>query len=104
MVSAVDLSESTRAAAGLCVLGLALRLSFTRRHSHDDQEDPCLYHRADERADHRAVSAPRNTSEVRPAEEQDKQEIQTQRPHGDDANLPKGVIGVVAARRGGTYR
>ncbi len=37
---------------------------------------------------------PGNTSEVRAAEEQDKQEIQTQRPHGDDANLPKGVIGV----------
>ncbi|HXC67396.1 MAG TPA: PDZ domain-containing protein [Nitrospiraceae bacterium] len=37
---------------------------------------------------------PGNTSEVRAAEEQDKQEIQPQRPHGDDANLPKGVIGV----------
>jgi len=37
---------------------------------------------------------PWDTSEVRAAEEQDKQEIQTQRPHGDDANLPKGVIGV----------
>ena len=34
------------------------------------------------------------TSEVRAAEEQDKPESQTQRPHGDDANLPKGVIGV----------
>src|SRR6185436_8413404 len=34
------------------------------------------------------------TSEVRAAEEQDKIERQTQRPHGDDANLPKGVIGV----------
>ena len=34
------------------------------------------------------------TSEVRAADEQDKPESQTQRPHGDDANLPKGVIGV----------
>jgi len=34
------------------------------------------------------------TSEVRAAEEQDKPESQTQRPHGDDGNLPKGVIGV----------
>ncbi|MBK5281643.1 MAG: PDZ domain-containing protein [Nitrospiraceae bacterium] len=34
------------------------------------------------------------TSEVRAAEEQDKLESQTQRPHGDDATLPKGVIGV----------
>ena len=34
------------------------------------------------------------TSEVRAAEEQDKPERQIQRPHGDDANLPKGVIGV----------
>jgi C-terminal processing protease CtpA/Prc len=33
-------------------------------------------------------------SEVRAAEDQDKQETQTQRPQGDDANLPKGVIGV----------
>ena len=33
-------------------------------------------------------------SEVRAAEGQDKQETQTQRPHGDDANLPNGVIGV----------
>ena len=33
-------------------------------------------------------------SEVRAAEEQDKQETQTQRPQGDGANLPKGVIGV----------
>lgn len=32
--------------------------------------------------------------EVRAAEDQDKQETQTQRPQGDDANLPKGVIGV----------
>jgi C-terminal processing protease CtpA/Prc len=37
---------------------------------------------------------PGNTSEVRAAEEQDKPESQTQRPHRDDANLPKGVIGV----------
>ncbi len=35
-----------------------------------------------------------NTSEVRAAEEQDKSESQTQRPHGDDADLPNGVIGV----------
>lgn len=34
------------------------------------------------------------TSEVRAAEEKDKPESQTQRPHGDDANMPKGVIGV----------
>ena len=34
------------------------------------------------------------SSEVRAAEEQDKPESQIQRPHGDDANLPKGVIGV----------
>jgi len=34
------------------------------------------------------------TSEVRAAEEQDKTESQTQRPHGDDANLQNGVIGV----------
>ena len=34
------------------------------------------------------------TSEARAAEEQDKSEGQTQRPYGDDANLPKGVIGV----------
>lgn len=34
------------------------------------------------------------TTEVRAAEEQDKPESQTQRPHSDDANLPKGVIGV----------
>jgi len=34
------------------------------------------------------------TSEVRAADEQDKPESQTPRPHGDDANLPKGVIGV----------
>ena len=34
------------------------------------------------------------TSEVRAAEEQDKPESQMQRPYGDDANLPKGVIGV----------
>jgi C-terminal processing protease CtpA/Prc len=34
------------------------------------------------------------TSEVRAAEEQDKPESQAQRPHGDDANLPNGVIGV----------
>ena len=33
-------------------------------------------------------------SEVRAAEGQDKQESQAQRPHGDDANMPKGVIGV----------
>ena len=35
-----------------------------------------------------------NKSEVRAAEGQDKPGSQTQRPHGDDANLPKGVIGV----------
>jgi C-terminal processing protease CtpA/Prc len=34
------------------------------------------------------------TSEVRAAEEQDKPESQAQRPHGDDANLPNGVIGL----------
>ncbi len=34
------------------------------------------------------------TSEVRAAEEQDKAGSQAQRPHGDDVNLPKGVIGV----------
>lgn len=34
------------------------------------------------------------TSEVRAAEEQDKPMTQTQRPHGDDADLPNGVIGV----------
>jgi C-terminal processing protease CtpA/Prc len=34
------------------------------------------------------------TSEVRAAEEQSKPESQTQRPRGDDANLPNGVIGV----------
>ena len=34
------------------------------------------------------------TSEVRAAEEQDKSESQMQRPYGDDATLPKGVIGV----------
>ena len=33
-------------------------------------------------------------SEVRAADEQDKPEGQTQRSHGDDANMPKGVIGV----------
>lgn len=33
-------------------------------------------------------------NEVRAAEGQDKPESQIQRPHGDDANLPKGVIGV----------
>jgi C-terminal processing protease CtpA/Prc len=37
---------------------------------------------------------PGKTSDVRAAEEQDKTESQTQRPYGDDANLPKGVIGV----------
>jgi len=37
---------------------------------------------------------PGNTSDVRAAEEQDKPESQTQMPHRDDANLPKGVIGV----------
>jgi C-terminal processing protease CtpA/Prc len=36
---------------------------------------------------------PGKASEVR-AEEQDKPESQAQRPHGDDANIPKGVIGV----------
>jgi C-terminal processing protease CtpA/Prc len=35
-----------------------------------------------------------NTSEVRAAEGQDKQEGQTQRLRGDDATMPKGVIGV----------
>ena len=34
------------------------------------------------------------TSEVRAAEGQDKPGSQTQRPYGDDANLPNGVIGV----------
>ena len=34
------------------------------------------------------------TSEVKAAEGQDKPGSQTQRPHGDDANLPNGVIGV----------
>ncbi len=34
------------------------------------------------------------TSEVRAAEGQDKPESQTQRSYGDDANLPKGMIGV----------
>ena len=34
------------------------------------------------------------TSEIRAAEGQDKPGSQTQRPQGDDANLPKGVIGV----------
>jgi C-terminal processing protease CtpA/Prc len=34
------------------------------------------------------------TSEVRAAEGYDKPESQAQRPHGDDANLPNGVIGV----------
>ena len=34
------------------------------------------------------------TSEVRAAEEQGKPESQAQRPHGDDADLPNGVIGV----------
>jgi C-terminal processing protease CtpA/Prc len=34
------------------------------------------------------------TSEVRAAEGYDKPESQTQRPHGDDADLPNGVIGV----------
>ncbi len=33
-------------------------------------------------------------NEVRAAEGQDKPESQTQRPHGDDATMPKGVIGV----------
>ena len=35
-----------------------------------------------------------NASEARAAEGQDKPGSQTQRPHGDDANLPNGVIGV----------
>ena len=35
-----------------------------------------------------------NTSEVRAAEDQDKSGSQAQRLHGDDPNLPKGVIGV----------
>ena len=34
------------------------------------------------------------TSEVRAADGYDKPESQTQRPHGDEANLPNGVIGV----------
>jgi C-terminal processing protease CtpA/Prc len=34
------------------------------------------------------------TSEVRAAEGQDKPESQAQRPHGDDVDLPNGVIGV----------
>ena len=34
------------------------------------------------------------TSDARAAEEQDKPESQAQKPHGDDANLPKGVIGI----------
>jgi C-terminal processing protease CtpA/Prc len=34
------------------------------------------------------------TSEIWAAEGQDKPESQAQRPHGDDANLPNGVIGV----------
>ena len=34
------------------------------------------------------------TSEVRAAEGEDKPGSQTQRPYGDDANLPNGVIGV----------
>ena len=34
------------------------------------------------------------TSQVLAAEGQDKPGSQTQRPHGDDANMPKGVIGV----------
>jgi membrane-associated protease RseP (regulator of RpoE activity) len=34
------------------------------------------------------------TNAARAAEEQDKPESQTQRPHGDDANLLNGVIGV----------
>ena len=35
-----------------------------------------------------------NTNEVRAAEGEDKPGSQTQRPHGDDADLPNGVIGV----------
>ena len=34
------------------------------------------------------------TSEVRAAEEQDKSGSQAQRPNGDDADLPNGVVGV----------
>jgi C-terminal processing protease CtpA/Prc len=34
------------------------------------------------------------TSEVRAAEEQDKSMSQAQRPYGDEANMPNGVIGV----------
>lgn len=34
------------------------------------------------------------TNEVWAVEGQDKPESQAQRPHGDDANIPKGVIGV----------
>jgi hypothetical protein len=37
---------------------------------------------------------PGQTSAVWAAEGQDKPESQPQRPHGDDANMPKGVIGV----------
>lgn len=37
---------------------------------------------------------PGTTSEVRAAEEQDKPESQAQRTHGNDANMPNGVIGV----------
>jgi C-terminal processing protease CtpA/Prc len=42
---------------------------------------------------------PGRTRDLRAAEEQDKPESQTQRPHGDNANLSKGVIGV-SLRRG----
>ena len=34
------------------------------------------------------------TNEVRAAEGQDRTESQVQRPHGDDDNMPNGVIGV----------
>ena len=37
---------------------------------------------------------PGTTSEIRAAEGQDKPESQAQRPHGDEANMPNGVIGV----------
>ena len=37
---------------------------------------------------------PGGASQVLAVEGQDKPESQTQRPHGDDANLPTGVIGV----------
>ena len=41
-----------------------------------------------------SCALPGGTSQVLAAEGQDKPESQTQRPHGDDTNLPNGVIGV----------